>query len=554
MIFGVLVIAGIAGLLIVAGVFQNRVRHKKMLNAIREQWGNPKSVNRKFKLISSYLLVSGVEQSGSLVDLDNDELFSFIDRTNSKPGQQLLYQRLNAAHSVSTNNFTALEQTIGKLSYNDNLRELTELKLKMLNSDDAYYLPHLFSQEQSLIFKPLVNFYIKIGLPLLFALIIAFSFVHSQVYFLLILACLIANVVLHLINKTRVLSYTRSLPEVLLLSKVGEWLYNEGLVVEKENFEESLSKVARLKKSLGFINLQNKVNNDPTDISYLFAEWLKMFLLIEPLNFIYSINIINKYRDDIHTLFLAVGEVDVAVSVLSLRKGLPYYSIPDLSAGDVIEVKDIYHPLVENCVANSIHIHSKQGVLITGSNMSGKTTFIKALAINSLLAQAINTSVSAYYKAPSISVFTSIAINDNLGEHTSYYQAEAISIGNIIQNCRENHSKSNLVIIDEIFRGTNTIERIAAAKAVISYFVSNDIFIIVSTHDLELTELLGDDCKVYSFEEVMDADQNRFDYKIKEGLLKNKNAIAVLQRLGYPDSITEEASKIGARLRDVYQL
>ena len=302
------------------------------------------------------------------------------------------------------------------------------------------------------------------------------------------------------------------------------------------------------------MNIQNKVNSDPTDISYLFAEWLKMFLLIEPLNFIYSINIINKHRAEIHAVFLAVAQVDVAVSVLSLRTGLPYYCLPVFSLNNEIVIKDLYHPLVENCVANSIQINNKQGVLITGSNMSGKTTFIKALAINSLLAQTINTSFSAYYQASSLNVFTSINLNDDLGEQTSYYQAEAISVGNIIQNCLSRRSQNHLVIIDEIFRGTNTIERIAAAKAVISFFVSNGIFVIVSTHDLELTELLGDDCKVFSFEEVIEEGGSRFDYKIKEGLLKNKNGIAVLQRLGYPTIIVEEASKVSVELRRLYKI
>jgi len=553
MVFWIVIILGVLVLFVIAGIVQSRKRQRKSLDTIREQWGKPKNSRRNFQAISSYLDLTATEQTTSSADLDKDDIFNFIDRTNSKPGQQLLYKLLYSENSTA-NNFIPLEQTISKLNQNDDLRERTELKLTSLNNDDAYYLPTLFSKDQTSIFSAPVNFYIKIGLPLLLALIISFSIVHSQIYFVLILFCLITNVILHLVNRNRMVRYTYTLPQILLLSKVGTWLYNEGLVQNEENFNRGLISVSRLKKSLGFISLQNKINNDPTDISYLIAEWLKMFLLIEPLNFIYSINIINKRRDDIHTVFLGIAEVDLAVSVLSLRKGLPYYSLPHFSSDGTIVVKNLYHPLVEDCVPNSIEINSAQGILITGSNMSGKTTFIKALAINSLLAQTINTSLSTCYQAPRLNIFTSININDDLGGHTSYYQAEAISVGNIIQNCRESSFQKSLVIIDELFRGTNTIERIAAAKAVISYFVKNGIFVIVSTHDLELTELLGNDSKVFSFEEVIEGDQSRFDYKMKDGLLKNKNGIAVLQRLDYPPDIIQEASRVSLELRKLYKL
>jgi len=553
MIFWIAIITAIVTLLVIAGIFQRRSQLKKRLAAIRAQWANPKITTRNFKNIESYLKLSGTGENMSSADLDKEELFCFIDRTNSKPGQQLLYKVLYGENADQTD-FTGLEQTIKQFEDDERLRELAELKLTSLNNDDAYYLPELFSTDQAAIFSAPVNFYIKIGLPLLLALIIAFSMVHSQIYFLLILFCLITNVILHLVNRNRMVRYTYTLTQILLLSKVGTWLYNQGLVQKEENFNRGLTSVSRLKKSLGFISLQNKINNDPTDISYLVAEWLKMFLLIEPLNFTYSINIINKHRDDIHTIFLGIAEVDLAVSVLSLRTGLPYYSLPNFSSDGTIVITDLYHPLVESCVSNSIQINSAQGILITGSNMSGKTTFIKALAINSLLAQTINTSLSTNYQAPRLNIFTSININDDLGGHTSYYQAEAISVGNIIQNCRESSFHKSLVIIDELFRGTNTIERIAAAKAVISYFVNNGIFAIVSTHDLELTELLASDCKVFSFEEFMEGGEARFDYKIKEGLLKNKNGIAVLQRLGYPSSIIEEASKVSVKLRTLYKI
>ncbi|MEO6850113.1 MAG: hypothetical protein ABI203_05400 [Mucilaginibacter sp.] len=554
MIYWVLTLSVLVCILFIAGIFRNRFLTERKLKEIRMLWSKPKNIYRSFKLINSYLNTFETKNDASAADLDLNDVFCFIDRTNSKPGQQYLYKQLHTSE-VCEEYLTALEQRINKFNQDADLRELTELKLTDLNNNEAYYLPELFSKLQHSIFKRFTTFYIKIGLPLLVSLIIAFLIIPNQVYFLLISVCVIANVVIHMSNKSKMMAYTHSLPQVLLLHSVSTWLFNHDLLIKRDTFKQSLMNVAKLKKSLGFINIQNKTADDPTNISYLFSEWFKMFLLIEPLNFIYSIDKVNKYRDDIRMLFECVAEIDVAISIQSVRTGAPYYCVPEFSkVNERVIIEELYHPLIENCVPNSIDIDNRQGVLITGSNMSGKTTFIRTLAINIILSQTINTSFSKKYHAPVLKTFTSINMSDDLGEQTSYFQAEAISIREIIRDCSENRIVNNLVIIDEIFRGTNTIERIAAAKAVLSYFIKNNIFVLVSTHDLELAELLGNDYKVFSFEEIIGDDRLIFDYKIKEGLLKNKNGIAVLKGLGYPQSIIDEASIVSSQLRERYNL
>jgi DNA mismatch repair ATPase MutS len=216
-----------------------------------------------------------------------------------------------------------------------------------------------------------------------------------------------------------------------------------------------------------------------------------------------------------------------------------------------LEITDLYHPLIENCVANSLSAKYNEGVLITGSNMSGKTTFIRSIAVNTLLAQTLYTSTSRCYQAPLLDICSSINMADSLDESKSYFQAEALSIFNIL-----NHVKATggncLIIIDEIFRGTNTIERVAAARAILSYLSANKNFVFVSTHDLELAELLGDEYAVYSFEEMAADERLIFDYKIKPGILKHKNAIAVLKAIGYPESIIANATKVSDELGKKY--
>jgi hypothetical protein len=544
-------------ILLIIGFLKSNHLKKKKLAEIRERWGKPKDTHRSFKLIAAYLTAYGSKSDiadATATDLDINDVFSYIDRTNSKPGQQYLYKKLHSPE-ISETYFNTLEQRIEQINKDQALRELTELKLSDLGNNDAYYLPELFSKTHQSLFTPFVTLYIRIAPFLTLWLIISLFIVPNQFALILLFILLIANVVIHYSNKTKMISYTHALPQLLILNNVGKWLADRDLFEKDDITNKSLVNTAKLKKSLSFINLQNKAAIDPTDISYLITEWLKMFLLVEPLVFIFSISRVNKYLDDIKVLYETVARVDMAISIQSVRVGSPHYCIPRILTGsENIIIKDLYHPLIENCVTNSIHIDNKHGILVTGSNMSGKTTFIRAIAINALLSQTINTSFTSEYSAPPLKIYTSINMSDDLGGHKSYFQSEALAVKNIITEATASKPVNSLVIVDEIFRGTNTIERIAAAKAVLSYFIENKSFVFVSTHDLELAELLGHDYKVFSFEELMGDDRLVFDYKIKEGLLKNRNGIAVLKGLGFPDSIIDEANKVSIQLRDKYDL
>lgn len=541
---------------LINGRYQKQNSIKKKLAELNDKWGKAVFTNRNFKLISSYYNAfgNGKLSAETIVDIDLEGMFSYIDRTCSKPGQQYLYKELREPKTNQTH-FINLEQRIEKLNKDQSLREQILLKLSELDNYDAYYLPELFLKPHKSLFNTFTESYIKVSALLTLSLLAVLIIVPNQIYLLLLLTMLVANTIIHFQNKKNVATYNQSLPQLLILSRISRWLADKNFIEQSHAMEQSLANVASLKRSLGFINLQSSAGKDPTDLSYLIFEWFNMLLLIEPLIFLSSIKKVNKYLNDIKQLYEAVAQVDVAISIQSLREGLPNYCKPDFNVeGNIINVKDLYHPLIENCVPNSIISKNNQGVLITGSNMSGKTTFIRTIAVNALLAQTVHTCCATIYQAPPLHIFTSIQITDDLEGHKSYFQAEALSVLNIIGQCAASNPIKSLVIIDEIFRGTNTIERIAAAKAVLAYLIHNQNFVFVSTHDLELAELLGKDFAVYSFEEQISKNRLVFDYKIKDGLLKNKNGIAVLQSLGYPQVIIDDAYEAGNHLRDKYNL
>jgi len=181
--------------------------------------------------------------------------------------------------------------------------------------------------------------------------------------------------------------------------------------------------------------------------------------------------------------------------------------------------------------------------------MSGKSTFIRTLAINNLLAQTMNFCFASEFTAQKMNILTSIRNTDDIFESKSYYLQEVLRIKKLID--ATNNNKSNLFVLDEIFKGTNTIERIAASKSVLSYLNQNTNIILVSTHDIELVDLLNNEnFEQYHFTEKVIDNQLIFDYKIKKGALKTRNAIKILELYNYPNIIIKEAKRIENKIVD----
>ena len=107
----------------------------------------------------------------------------------------------------------------------------------------------------------------------------------------------------------------------------------------------------------------------------------------------------------------------------------------------------------------------------------------------------------------------------------------------------------NLFVLDEVFKGTNTVERIAAAKAILSYLNRNNNMVVVSTHDIELAELLAHEYDLYHFTETVENSKLHFDHLIKPGQIRTRNAIKILELANYPAEIISEAREISTTLR-----
>nr|WP_272507455.1 hypothetical protein [Clostridium aestuarii] len=176
------------------------------------------------------------------------------------------------------------------------------------------------------------------------------------------------------------------------------------------------------------------------------------------------------------------------------------------------------------------------GIILTGSNMAGKSTFLRTLGVNALFAQTIYTCLAKSYAGSFFNIVTSIEPQDNIIKGKSYYLGEAEALLRVVK--ASNNNIPCLTMVDEIFRGTNPTERINAAAEIMDYLNKHNTLAAIATHDLILTKIVkGYDC--YYFREHVNEDGLTFDYLIKEGISPTRNAVRLLKLVGYPDEIIE---------------
>jgi DNA mismatch repair ATPase MutS len=291
-----------------------------------------------------------------------------------------------------------------------------------------------------------------------------------------------------------------------------------------------------------FIAFEKNINNEWLFPICLLIELVKIVFNAEYLMFCSFLDALTKEKKSIELIYLYIGEIDVAISTASLKSGDLKICTPTFDASNNLNISAIYHPLIESCIPNNVDLLNKS-MLLTGSNRSGKSTFIRTVAINSILAQTLHICFAASYTAPYYKVYSSIQISGDLLEGTSYYLQEVLAIKKLIKASKDKNPC--LFVLDEIFKGTNTVERISGGKAILSYLNSENNTVLVATRDIELTTLLEKEAyKLYYFSEVIENNNLFFDHKIKEGKLTTRNDIQILDLYKYPLEIITDAKAI----------
>ncbi|NMD37093.1 MAG: hypothetical protein GYA87_00235, partial [Christensenellaceae bacterium] len=455
-------------------------------------------------------------------DLDMNRVFYKLKGTVTSSGDESLYTQLHNIDGMANSN-----QIWDYFQNNKDVVNYIVSKLKMANRldfDFKYTIKNGFKMPftdkfLSIIFGILPSLFVilaiifKIDRFIMFALL---SFFTNMYYYY------------RFEKKYRQLSSTIYYLNAMLFA--GDKITKEKLlshVNKAYDIEAKFSPFKNLLKRLGTINFLNKLD--------FFGDYLNIFFMIKPINNVIASGIIISDTDKLFDYLDIIGRIDMDIALSNFYyKNMDALCIPNITQKKQIEAEGIYHPLIKNAVANDIVFNTS--LAITGSNMSGKSTFLRTIGINALLAQSVGFAFAKSLSMPKMNIVSSINIKDDVLEGTSYFMQESIAIKRMVQNVENNIP--SLFLIDEIFKGTNPSERIAAASEICKVLDTDNSILIVATHDLNLLPLIPKYQKYYFTEDVSD-DDIKFSYKIQKGVASKRNAIKILKYLKYPDYLID---------------
>ncbi|MFT5998777.1 MAG: hypothetical protein ACI81P_001232 [Neolewinella sp.] len=474
-------------------------------------------------------------------DLDFDRLFNFVDRTSSVIGQQCLYERLRKG----TSNEEDRAQLEAATNYYDKSDKGPVLELLAhFRQDKDYIYPTMFFGE-----VPEVTKYR--GLIRLLQLVTFACLLFGITYpvlWIVFVPFMAVNLYIHYRIKQQMGLFTDVFSRLSMLYAVGRDLLPLSHHQFGVNAASLASKTERLKKyvrRLKFLSVDERMaKTEGANVLAYVMEVVKFATLMDVVTYYALLDSLPEIREAAESIYYAIGEVDIALSVLALRGSLAYFATPDLSGSSRLDLTGVYHPLIDEPVANDLTLNAS-GMLVTGSNMSGKSTFIKTLNINAICAQTLNTAFAHSYTSRIWRIATSMNTSDQIAEGSSYYLKEVVRINDLL-HFSEDTAMHYLITIDEVFRGTNTLERVSSAKAVLDYLAKGESLVLVSTHDLELADMLTDRYALYYFQEAVIDQALSFDYKLKPGIMTERNAISILEISGYPAEVVAEARRVAA--------
>lgn len=519
-----------------------RYDKKRILRRVSESWGKEDaSQDIEFSYLEKNFVRMMRKEDWILDDqtwndLDMNKMFLKINRTYTNPGQQSLYN-MSRILQFDEGELKRRDRIIRFFQMNREEREQIQCRLHYVSKDQMDSVaPILYKGVPEM---PKIASWVYPGLIGLLASIVSIPFIGAR-SILLIAIFFALNMYVH----TQFSRQTeQGLPGIRYIARmlvgardIAKLKYSELDGYYNDFFEKAADKCDVILKKNRVLSAGAGANL--IDMAGL-SSYLEILFLSEERAYIRCSRYINEYAPVLRMLYRRLGELDAFQSVASVRRSMRYCAKPKFVEEDgVLRAEKIGHPGLINPVCNDIAIEGKN-IVITGSNMSGKSTFLRTLGLNAVMAQTFYMTMAKSYEASWFNVVTSISPEDDLEEGRSYYMAEATALLRMVRISED--ERCSLLLIDEIFRGTNPMERVAGASALLEYLSKRNCLVIVATHDEEITKKIEDQYDQYHFEEKVSKDSLEFDYLIKPGPLTSPNGIRILDYLGYPEEIVEEA-------------
>lgn len=471
-------------------------------------------------------------------DLDIDEIFFNFDISLSMPGREYFYSLLRNPE-YDKEKLSEFDKKVSLYVHDEEKRSKLRsffLRVGFLNKANFFDSIDYFDLVP-------IRSILKEYLSVLFVFAgIAFLFVDTPIRVVVLIVSLVVNILTYYKARGEIENSVATLGYINRFINIADKMCKEKDTIPNEEYEELVALTQKLRKinrvSLFVTNSSRQTGaGNPLDIM---ADYLRMLFHIDIINFYKTLSFIKANKADIEALYVLLGRIETYATAASVRVAFPSHCKPD--SGEGISFTNLYHPLVENPVKNSID--AKGGVLITGSNASGKSTFLKTVALNCLFAKTLGIALADSFSMDDYHLFSSMSLRDNLLEKDSYFMVEIKALKRIFDYSVNNPDKKIICFVDEVLRGTNTVERIAACTCILKNLKEHGVLCFAATHDIELTSLLEKDYSNYHFDEEIKDDDVLFNYKLKEGKATSKNAIKLLSIMGFSDDIVESAKKM----------
>jgi len=464
-------------------------------------------------------------------DLDMEAVFARIDRTRSDPGRMVLYRVLRSPMD-SIERLSERDALIGELDPEGETGRVLRDELGRLNrtagagdlmlllwDEPPEGLPHAgVHRVLALLAVATVPLALAIGGPAVFAPLLVFA----------------VNTFVHFRTRTR---WQRELQALRFLGSLRDCARRVARVPapplegHQHRLVKALDDTASAARRVALVS-----SGALRDILY---EYVSVFLLLEPRAYQWLVRHWEETAPPAREIFSALGELDALASVAQWRAELFTWCRPDLEPGPPhLQVDEGVHPLLDDPVPNSLSL-STRGCLVTGANMSGKSTFLRTLGINALFAQTVFTCTARGYRASPLRVVSSMRVGDDVLAGKSRYLAEAERLLTLVR--QSDSGSPALLLIDELLSGTNVAERVAASRAILDHLARRNPLVVVATHDQELASHLRGRYDAVFFADGLTRGDLRFDHRLQAGVAVTGNALRLLEHLGYPEEILSEA-------------
>lgn len=528
---------GFVGLIIVM-VLTNQLSTIRLRKKLAKAWeGKPFFIKKDSEdsLAETMLLASTLQSTDSQVDgqtwhdLDLYRVFDQLNYTQSSIGAEALYQKMRL---IKFQPDASLQELEDFFDHHPDLRLKVQVVMNQLGKKNHNMARSIVANPGTQDSRIYLSLYLFLACLPVFALFFL-PFFKIQAMMVLVMSAtfnIIFSSIRNWSNKMRLdqVSYlVRIFASAEKLSHLA--------IPKQEALKQAVQPFKKTKVISGI--LQSPTGSSEMEIILIYLNFL---FLIPQIAQVYIYHQVRTHQKEAQEAINLLGELEVAISLLRHKRDVELVCHPSFKQEVGIKGKRIYHPLLTDPVVNDVRF--EKNMVISGDNASGKSTYLKMVAINCILAQGLGFAYGESLELSYGHVMTSMDVSDDIEVGDSYFITESKTILRMIESLEK--SGFHYFFIDELFKGTNTIERIGSGLGIVRWLSRHDCLYMISSHDIELVAASGAVNDNYHFDSRYVDGEIVFDYHIKQGAAVTKNAVNTLKSLHFPSEITQTSQEL----------